>query len=226
MSVFNFFLPGDFGITQNAELYVMDPVNPGDRQYHWRINCGSSLNQMFNTRTYIQSSLNDENVNICLDINQTYLTMLFGASSSLYNAPSGLGPDFVGIDTAAAPFYQRLLEMTALKIFKHAKARAAIGNDKDFLPLYSNVTTHIVDAFANESIKLNFFEQYIASRGGLGNSLPEDVTSSTEFNLASTEIFIYGTLAGNITDTTPTTAGGFPFCTSYATNMRIELSTV
>ena len=223
MSVFNFFLPGNFGITQDAELYVMTPVNLGDREYHWRINCGSSLNDLFSTRTYIQNSTNQENVDICLAINSTYVNTLF---NSVLNTSGGTGPDFVGIDTAAAPFSQRLLEMTALKIFKHAKARAAIGNDNDFDTLYSNVTTHILNSFTNKSIKLNFFEQYIASRGALGNSLPDDLTSSTTFNLASTEIFIYGTLAGNITDTTPTTAGGFPFCTSYATNMRIELSTV
>ena len=225
MSVFNFFLPGDFGITQNTELYVMDPVNPGDRQYHWRINCGSTLNLMFNTRTYIQNSLNEENVNICLDINQTYVNGLFNASGLVYNALSGIGPDFVGIDTAGAPFSQRLLEMTALKIFKHAKARAAIGNDNDFLTLYSNVTTHIVDAFANELIKLNFFEQYIASRGAIaGNALPDDISALTQFNLANTEMFIYGTLNGNITDTTPITFYNFPV-TNYSTNMRIELST-
>ena len=224
MSVFNFYLPGNFGITQDAELYIMNESSLGIRQYHFKILCGSNLNSLFNTRTYIQNSSNQEKVDINLSINQTFVNSVL---MNVYNAPGGAGSDesaYRGMDQGILSFSERLLEIAALKIFRHAKARAAIANDNDFTNLYSNVTTHLLNSFMNEDIKLNFFEQYIGSRGLLNNGLPSDTNESVDFNLHKTQIFIYGTFNGYVTDITPATAfGGFPPNANYSTNIRLEL---
>lgn len=220
MSVFNFYLPGTFQINQNAELYIMNESSLGSRQFHWRINCGTSLNQLFNSRTYKQNSTNAENIDINLSINDTYVATLF---NSVENAVGGSSGNFIGIQSTAATFSQRLLEMVALKVFNHAKARAAIANDNDFSGLHTQVTTHLSTSFTNSDLRNNFFEQYIQSQEILNADGQNDVDAFVNFNLASSQIFIYGNLSGSIIDGTAGTPGVVP-TNSYNTNMRIELT--
>lgn len=220
MSVFNFYLPGTFQINQNAELYIMNESSLGSRQFHWRINCGTSLNQLFNSRTYKQNSTNAENVDINLSINNTYVATLF---NSVLNATGGSSENFIGIESTASTFSQRLLEMVALQIFNHAKARAAIANDNDFTNLHTHVTTHLATSFVNTTITNDFFEQYILASGTAGRAASNDVDVAVNFNLDASQLFIYGSLTGSVADGTAGTPGILPI-NSYNTNMRIELS--
>ena len=221
-STFNFFLPGNFQITQNANLYIMDELTLGTRNFHFSMNCGTSLNSLFNTRTYKQNSTNAQNVDINLSINETYAATLF---NNLVNA-GGTSPNFLGMETVVATtFSQRLLEMAALKIFGHAKARAAIANDSDFTNLHTVVIGHLTNSFSNSDIKNNFFEQYVLLRK---NSLNQnDVDQNINFNLDATQIYIYGILNGSILDATPLTSsatGLTTFGNSYNTDMRLALT--
>jgi len=220
MSVFNFYLPGTFQINQNAELYIMNEYSLGSKQFHWRINCGTSLNQLFNSRTYKQNSTNAENIDINLSINDTYVATLF---NSVLNATGGSSENFIGIESAASTFSQRLLEMVALKIFNHAKARAAIANDNDFSGLHTQLTTHLSTSFTNSDLQNIFFEQYILASGAVERAASNDVDVAVDFNLASSQIFIYGNLSGSIIDGTAGTPGVVS-TNSYNTNMRIELT--
>jgi hypothetical protein len=220
MSTFNFFLPGNFQITQNAELYIMNENNLGTREFHLRINAGSSLNQLFNSRTYKQNSTNAENIDINLIINDTYVTSLF---SNVLNTTGGTFGNFIGMSDTAVSFSQRLLEIAALKIFGHAKARAAIANDNDFTNLHTQATTHLTTSFTNSEIKNTFFEQYYLAQGIADAPAANDVDEFVNFNLAASQLFIYGTLSGSIADGTAGTPGTYPG-NSYNATMRIELT--
>ena len=113
--------------------------------------------------------------------------------------------------------------MVALKIFNHAKARAAIANDNDFSGLHTQLTTHLSTSFTNSDLQNTFFEQYIQSQEILNADGLNDVDAFQNFNLASSQIFIYGNLSGSIIDGTAGTSGVVP-TNSYNTNMRIELT--
>ena len=219
MSVFNFFLPGNFQITQNAELYVSNEANITGSEFHFKINCGNSLNQLFNTRTYIQNSANAENYDVTLTINDTYVNSLF---TNVLNVAGGSATNFIGMSTTPPiSFSQRLLEIAALKIFDHAKARAAISNDNDFTDLHTHVTTHLATSFVNTTITNGFFEQYVQSQGN-GVAL-NDVDGPVPFNLDASQIFVYGSINGSVSDGTIGSPGLVPV-NSYTGTIRIELA--
>jgi hypothetical protein len=220
MSVFNFYIPGNFEITQNAELYIADEVNIGASEYHFKIFCGNSLNQLFNTRTYQQNSVNAEHYDVNLTINDTYVNSIF---TNVLNANGGTANNFIGMSTTPPiSFSQRLLEIAALKIFQHAKARAAISNDNDFTDLHTHVTTHLATSFVNTNITNTFFEQYVLSHSIAATSLnSNDVDGPVQFNLDASQLFVYGSLSGSVSDGTPgTPATGTG---SYNATIRIEL---
>ena len=217
-SVFNFYIPGNFQITQNAELYIADEVNLGASEYHFRINCGNSLNQLFNTRTYIQNSVNAEHYDVDLIINDTYVNSIF---TNVLNANGGTASNFIGMSSIPPiSFSERLLEIAALKIFQHAKARAAISNDNDFTDLHTHVTTHLATSFVNTNITNTFFEQYVLSHGNALNS--NDVDGPVQFNLDASQLFVYGSLSGSVSDGTPGTPSTGN--DSYNATIRIELT--
>ena len=220
MSTFNFYLPGNFEIIQNTELYIMDEVSLGSRDFHWKINCGNTLNDLFINRTYKEITGNTDFYETNLTINNTYVNGLF---NNVLNSTGGLNGNFIGLSTSTTSFSQRLLEMAALKIFAHAKARAAIGNDSDFVDLQTRVITHLYDSFSNVDIRQQFFESYIKSQETLNSNGANDVDEYQNFNLSNTQIFIYGVLSGNILDTNPLTAGTL-ITNTYTANMRIELT--
>jgi hypothetical protein len=219
MSVFNFFIPGNFEITQNAELYVSNETNLTCSEFHFRINCGTSLNELFNTRTYIQNSSNADNYDVNLTINETYVNTLF---TNVLNVEGGTASNFIGMSsTPPISFSQRLLEIAALKIFDHAKARAAISNDNDFTDLHTHVTTHLATSFVNTSITNSFFEQYVQSQG---NAIAfNDVDGPVQFNLDASQLFVYGSISGSVSDGTLLSPGLVPV-NSYTGTIRIELT--
>jgi hypothetical protein len=53
-----------------------------------------------------------------------------------------------GFETSWKPFGERLLEIVAMKIFGHPKARAVISNDNSFYDT-EQLTTKVYDAFNN-----------------------------------------------------------------------------
>jgi hypothetical protein len=197
----------------------MDELSQGSREFHWKINCGNTLNELFLNRTYKQLSTNEEAIETNLSINNIYVNGLF---NNVLNGVDGLNGNFNGLSTSTTSFSQRLLEMAALKIFGHAKARAAIGNDSDFVDLQTRVITHLYDSFSNVNIRQQFFESYIKSQETINANGTNDVDEYQNFNLANSQIFIYGIFSGNILDANPITVGTLTTNT-YTANMRIEL---
>ena len=218
---FNFLVPGNFSITQNAELYVMSQNTLLTSKYHWIINCGSTLNTLFTTRTYIENTPNTSSYSTTLITNNTQIESLLTTNGLSYDTTGNAGSSatVMGLVEPTANFNLRLLEMAALEIFGHAKARAAFSNDSSFNNFQNIVSNHLFTSFSTESIRNTFFEQYVQ----LNRISGADVNVSATFNLAETSLFVYGNLNGNIIDATNSTAvTGSIFKTSYGTTMRIE----
>ena len=214
---FNFLVPGNFSITQNAELYVMSPSTLLTSKYHWVISVGPTLNTLFNTRTYTENLASNSLYNINLITNTTQIESLLTTNGLTFeNGGSGGGLGW----ESTANFNTRLLEMAAQEIFGHPKARAAFSNDNSFNNYHTTVSSHIFTCFNTASIRNNFFEQYVQ----LNRISGADVNSLVNFNLAETSLFVYGNLNGQITDATNSTpvTNNSIFKTSYTTTMRIE----
>jgi hypothetical protein len=218
---FNFLVPGNFSITQNAELYVMSQSTLSTSKYHWIINCGNTLNTLFNTRTYTENTENSSFYNTTLITNNTQIQSLLNTNTLSYDITGNAGSNatILGLVEPTATFNLRLLEMAALEIFGHAKARAAFSNDGSFINHHTTVSNHLFNSFNTESIRNTFFEQYVQ----LNRINQADVGVSATFNLAETSLFVYGNLNGNIIDATSSTVvTGSIFKTSYSATMRIE----
>jgi len=216
---FNFLVPGNFSITQNAELYVMNLSTLQQSKYHWVISVGTTLNTLFNTRTYTEDTTNNSLYNINLTTNTTQIESLLNNNNLTYDTTGSASSNAanLGLETTAT-FNLRLLEMAALEIFGHAKARAAFSNDISFNNYHTTVSSHMSTSFSSQSVSNNFFEQYVQ----LNRISGADVGQSAPFNLAETSLFVYGNLNGQITDATTSTPVTSVFKTSYSTTMRIE----
>jgi hypothetical protein len=216
---FNFLVPGNFNITQDAQLYVMNLNTLTQSKYHWVISVGTTLNTLFNNRTYTENTTNNTLYNINLTTNTTEIERLLNTNTLNYDTTGSANSTAtnLGLETIAT-FNLRLLEMAALEIFGHAKARAAFSNDISFNNYHTTVSSYMSTSFNSQSIRNNFFEQYVQ----LNRISGADVGVIATFNLAETSLFVYGNLNGQITDATPTTETSSIFKTSYNTTMRIE----
>jgi hypothetical protein len=219
---FNFQVPGNFDISQNANLYVMDISAASQRKYHWDIDCGDTLNGMFSNASYQQDATNANHFNVVLTLANAQVESWL-TTTGLSNAIGGSATNGAGLEAGAQDFNLRLLEIAALEIFGHAKARAAIGNDSEFVGYETVVKDHMYNAFAtNQSLQNDFFETYVLlDRAELNNN---DVTVHQAFNLADSIMYVYGNIQGNVVDATPSTVGDLANSThpaTYAANMRI-----
>ena len=222
MSTFNFIIPANFTINQNATLYIMDvPTSINNAKYHWNINCGSSLNTMFNNRNYTQVNGNNDAYTANLTINTTQLDLWLTTTGLNYDSNGSAGLTAYGLETGAQNFNLRLLEMAALEIFGHAKARAAISNDTAFNSLHSQLTTHLSGAFNDQNTRNIFFEQYVDINRYSTTNTSDINETLVSFNLANTSFYIFGFLNGNIEDATPSNLGIFSK-NNYSADMRIQ----
>jgi hypothetical protein len=158
--------------------------------------------QFFSQKDYVD---NNDEVIINLVVNTEYLqSSVFNTdqTSVYYRGINGSTEpnDFLGLETINVSedgitqtgterhFGFRLLEMSALKMFKNAKARAVIKNDTDYVngtitnnhdesPLYQSLSSQILGAF--ETNKHEIFNQYINT--GRYPALP-DATGTIAFD--------------------------------------------
>jgi len=226
MSSFNFIIPGNFSVTQHVNLYIMDiPTTIETRKYHWIIDCGTSLNAMFSNRNYTQVSGNNEAYTANLTVDMAQVNTWLTTNGLTWDSTSNGGvATSVGLESGAQNFNLRLLEMAALEIFGHAKARAAISNESMFTNYHSHVTNHLSTTFNNQNIRNIFFEQYVEINRYYGSN---DNQAQVPFNLANTSFYVFGNLNGEIVDATTSTLGtpggsGFFLKSNYCAPMRIQ----
>lgn len=218
----SFFVNSPFYVTQNTILYAQN-INVNESQYDYilliNILAGSltTMNSLFNTRSFIQNSstqntTGENNVDINLSINLLLLNnLLYGCNvvditSSMSNVTSTAAYTTLLSNTDNL-FGLRFLEITATKIFGHAKARAAISNDTDFYIPYSSagsIIQQVSDGINNslQNKKLELFNAYV-NYDRITTNPNNDVDVPVNFNFSDTnwEFPIYFVSTINTTST-------------------------
>jgi hypothetical protein len=204
MSTYSYFANEFFSVSQESNLHAETfTIANASYDYVFEINVGeSTLNSLFNARQYIQNS-NDQNstgennVDINLTLNRQFIAeqLLTNNRIDVYgNSKSYLGYEYGFLTGAEKQVGLRFLEVAAMKIFGHAKARAAISNDKDFYrgddvaeSLVHQMITGLQASINTK--KHDIFNQYVRDdRIEIANT--NDVDVNVNFNLALSSIAI------------------------------------
>jgi hypothetical protein len=201
---FNFYVSKNVALEQNTLLFVSNASVDASAHYVIDVNMGDSLNNLFSTRTYKQNELDEDDYNTILTVDHIELFSRLNTSHSNIFKGSGTnsapGVDILGKENEFQPYYVRLLEIMALNIFGHAKARAAIENDTEFKTKVINIDDHLTNEFGtNETLRNEFFEQYIQlDRQEINQN---DVNTDVNFNLHDSQISFLAFLSGIVLDT-------------------------
>jgi hypothetical protein len=181
----NFFIDGAISVTQGTNLYSNNgESNANTSEYDYVFNVAvADSTSVFNVATWIQNQDDENSYNANLTVDSDALLTLFNTATTSVTAGRGTNGTF---DNSAQSVGLRFLELAAVKIFGHAKARAAISNDKDFTSSHSGkimeqIVTGVVSKI-NPFIANRLFETYVSA--DLINT--DDVTSPQSFNLSGT----------------------------------------
>ena len=201
---FNFYVSNQVAFNQDTQLFISNTSVDSSAHYVIDVDMGDTLNDLFNTRTYQQNNADENDYNTVLTLNHTEMFKRLNDSHSIiYKGSStntALGAAILGEHAATQPYYIRLLEIMALNIFGHAKARAAIANDTTFKLKALDIDNHLYKEFdTNEPLRNEFFEQYIQLDRQELNA--NDVNTVVNFNLADAQISFLAFLTGTVTDT-------------------------
>ena len=193
MTSVEYFFNEAFTISANADLFAENVTPVDDTNYDYIFTFNGDLNDFFSVRTYQQNDQDINEVNITLTLNDTF----FNEAATAYNdtvASSTSGCLTTGFETST-DFSTRVLEVLAMKIFGHGKARAAISNDTDIVAtLQTDIMNHIQNVL--DTHKHDIYNEYVQTDNPAIND--NDVTAAVEFNftgdILSFPAFITGTL--------------------------------
>jgi hypothetical protein len=199
---YSYFANEFFLVSQETNLHAEGfEISNSLYDYVFEINVAQdSLNNLFNTRQFIQNSNQqnnngENNVDINLVVNRQFIDSLFITNKvkSIGNSFGYLGYE-TGILSDEKMIGLRFLEVVAMKIFGHAKARSAISNDKDFYrgdsingSLISQMITGIQSSINTK--KHDIFNQYVRDDRIEDNST-DDVDVNVNFNLYNSSLSI------------------------------------
>ena len=202
---FNFYVSNPVAFEQNTQLFISNAGIDASAHYVIDVDMGDSLNNLFTTRTYQQNNPDENDYDTILSIDDSFLFSSLNESHSLISKGGSTnhnasGTLLLGEEGGTQPYYIRLLEIMALNIFGHAKARAAIANDTEFKLKALNINNHLTNEFdSNEVLRNEFFEQYIQLDRQELNA--NDVNTVVNFNLADSQISFLAFLSGSVVDT-------------------------
>lgn len=200
----NFFVNNPFTVTQNAMIYTQN-VNTNEAIYDYILSINilaaslTTMNSLFNNRTYIQSSANqntpgENNVDINLSINVDLLNNLFYGSNAINISSAMINvantDAYLTLKSGDYLLGLRFLEIVATKIFGHARARAAIANDTEYYLPYStsnSIIQQIIDGMNNSLVtrKSDIFNVYV-NYDRIENNPNNDVDQPVNFNFDNT----------------------------------------
>jgi hypothetical protein len=154
-------------------------------------------NIMFSTKTYQKNSINNNIYDINLILNQDNFNNYYNNAKLIQG---NINANILGINNTTT-FDNRILEILALKIFGHARARAPISNDTD---IYANVKNSLFNHINNtiQSHKNDIFNEY--NTLGLVETDPNEPFKIFNFNFINDSFaipaYIDGQLLGNLSD--------------------------
>jgi len=192
---------GDIETNQYANLYEQNLVAYIDTLYNLTVSV--DLNSMFLTHNFQQTNPSDPSdankVNVRLAMNADVVNTLLGVSDiasagsvqilrhGVIN-PSATGKTNGSIDGALTSgtdnVATRLLEIVAIHIFGHGRARAAIRNDSEYATSMSHIRNQVVALFTQDKAN-DFFNQYVNM-----NKIADanDVNDNQPFNFDGVEL--------------------------------------
>ena len=179
-----------FGIERNADLYAQNGALPGNN-YDYVIDFSGVFNEMFNVKTYQQNSANADLYDVDLTINRTYVEGMANATTMVEEQAS-LN---VGILQSSQTLGTRVLEVLALKIFGHARARAAIANDNEIVVgLASDLANHVQAVVTSH--RNDIFNQYVQQ--DLAELNANDMDTPVSFNFQDDKLVFPGYITGSL----------------------------
>lgn len=183
-----------FGINRNTDLYAnnLSPVNL--QLYDYVITLDCDLNNLFNTKTYQQNTMDMNQYNVDLQLNDWVFNNSFN-NTTMVNAAATISSGILGVN--ACDFNTRVLEVLAIKIFSHGRARAAIANDSDIIDgIQNDLRNHVMNVL--NSHKNDIFNQYVQTDNP--NLSANDVNEAVNFNFDSDSLAFPGFIAGSLVD--------------------------
>jgi hypothetical protein len=199
---YSYFANEFFSVNQQTNIYAQNfPINNAFYDYVFEVNLSQdSLNNMFDIRHFKQNSNQQNNVgenlvDVDFLINRTFVdSLLTDNKVGVIGIPAGYLGDDLGFLSGEKMVGLRFLEVVAMKIFGHAKARAAISNDTDF---YKNDS--IPGSLINQMIgglqssifskRNEVFNQYV-KYDRIETDVANDVDVNVNFNFQNSEIII------------------------------------
>lgn len=181
-----------YGINQNTTLYAqnLNPVN--ESAFDYVITLPINMNsQLFSTKTYQQNASDANTYDVILTLDQNAFNTAY-VNSAMVNDRSDLGQGIMTTESVEV----RILEILALKIFGHARARAAIANDSNITAtIQADLFNHLNNVVQNH--KNDIFNQYVQL--DLAELNANDVNAAVNFNFDSDTLAFPGFLNGTIT---------------------------
>jgi len=199
MATYQVFI-GDIDTEQYANLYEQNLIPFVPTYYNLQVNVNFS--NMFNTHNFQQTGESDPAnanlVNVRLSMNTEVVNSLLGASgidSSGLVDPLATGSIGVtggknngSIDGALTSGHDnvatRILEIVAIHIFGHGRARAAIRNDSEYAASMKIVRDQVNALFTQDKAN-DFFNQYVNMNKITSSN---DVNESQDFNFENIEL--------------------------------------
>lgn len=207
---YTFFIDEEIIINQNTIINAQI-INANESNYEYVLDINANMNNLFNSRTYIQNAANQQNIDLNISTNIDYMNSLLAGNVAIYSANESIlnfisvynglpkGPESVG---------QKLLEIVATKIFGNSNSIAGISNQLSFTSIDTNPNNNTVGYRINTGINnalVNLgnilFDQYIASDKYSNDIIARtnnDTTTPYDFNFLSSVIDIPLRLTGEL----------------------------
>ena len=188
----NYFFNEPLYFTKSIGVFSKHSI-PDIGEYDYIIKLNMSLNDFFITRSYQQNQNDINNIDITFNVNQDNFNLAYNNTLMDSNRDALIkGSEYVtSCDT-------RILEIIALKIFGHAKARTAIKNDTSII---SGIKHNLFNFFNNivQNYKTNIFNQYV--QYDLVDLNNNDINEPINFNFTNDVIDFPGYIHGSLLDT-------------------------
>jgi len=207
---YTFFIDEEIIINQNT-IVNAQIINANESNYEYVLDINTNMNNLFNSRTYIQNATNQENIDLNISTNIDYINSLLAGNVAIYSVNESIlnsinvynqldkSPDSVG---------QKLLEIVATKIFGDSTGIAGISNQLSFIDIDTNPNNNTVGYRINTGINnalVNLgnilFDQYVASdkySNDIIARINNDTTTPYDFNFLSSIIDIPLRLTGEL----------------------------